>query len=261
MTPVASFQRPFDPSAARAHAARDLRHGCPRHARAPWARARGVGALRSARLVRNPRPRVFARAPRDGGYARHARVVRHARCALHAARARTLWGRGRQGVRPASTCVPIHLRFRRAPPAARRRSPLARRTARFLFVITSRAGSMRGSFYHAPGLVLLALVHAAVATSPSPTPPLAHFPLASNGDISSSDGAYTCTEMGAPTWSNSENAVYFDGDDCLSCGVDVYQDITGDSDRTVCLWVMPDGDGQSRRVLARSRARANVIRS
>ena len=120
---------------------------------------------------------------------------------------------------------------------------------------------MRGSFYHAPGLVLLALVHAAVATSPSPTPPLAHFPLASNGDISSSDGAYTCTEMGAPTWSNSENAVYFDGDDCLSCGVDVYQDITGDSDRTVCLWVMPDGDGQSRRVLARSRARANVIRS
>ena len=119
---------------------------------------------------------------------------------------------------------------------------------------------MRGSFYHAPGLVLLALVHAAVATSPSPTP-LAHFPLASNGDISSSDGAYTCTEMGAPTWSDSENAFHFDGDDCLSCGVDVYQDITGDSDRTVCLWVMPEGDGQSLRVLARSRARANVIRS
>ena len=74
-----------DPGAARAHAARDLRHGCPRHARAPWACARGVGALRSARLVRNPRPRESVRARAARRRLRSARARRSA-CAMRAAR-------------------------------------------------------------------------------------------------------------------------------------------------------------------------------
>ena len=126
MTPVASFQRPFDPSAARAHAARDLRHGCPRHARAPWACARGVGALRSARLVRNPRPRESVRARAARRRLRSARARRSA-CAMRAARcARThsvgAWASG------CASCLNLRANSSEIPSrAARRASPLSSR--------------------------------------------------------------------------------------------------------------------------------------